>query len=386
MKVLALSEVFPPAVGGSGAWMEQLYRRWPQGSVVVATDQRESLTDFPHPVEQVPLRFETWGSLTLPSAMRYAHAIGRVRKQVRAHHIDLIHANRCLPEGLIAKRIGLPYLCTVHGEELNAMGKSRELKWLARRVFAGAQELIATSHNTAQLLIRDWAVETSRLRVVQPGVDVARFYPGTACEIAATRQAMGWTGRRVILTASRLQRRKGQDMMIRALPAIRQSVGDEVLYAIVGHGEDKDYLQTLAHQADVRDHVQFMEPLPIQQLAPAYQAADLFVLSNRNVEGDFEGFGIVLVESQACGVPVVAGQSGGTRETLIENVTGQTVNCDEPTALAHVVSDLLMDDSRRMNMAVQAHQHAQQHFDWNTLAQTHRDALCPPSLTPRQAA
>ena len=147
------------------------------------------------------------------------------------------------------------------------------------------------------------------------------------------RARLGWGERRVVLTVGRLQKRKGHDMMIRALPAIRRAVPD-VLYAIVGDGEERAALEQLAEQEGVRQSVQFLGEVDDETLVRCYQQCDLFALPNRQVGGDIEGFGMVLLEAQACGRPVLAGASGGTAETMRVPETGRVVPCDRPQELA----------------------------------------------------
>src|SRR6185436_3012049 len=149
--------------------------------------------------------------------------------------------------------------------------------------------------------------------VLHPGTDVAKFTP--APPDAAVRARLGWQGRRVVLTVGALQKRKGQDMMIRALPAIRRRCPD-VLYAIAGEGWEIDALRQLARDLQVEDAVAFHGVPDDVSLVQYYQQCDLFALPNRQVNWDFEGFGIVLLEAQACGRAVIAGASGGTAEAI----------------------------------------------------------------------
>src|SRR4029453_2663396 len=125
------------------------------------------------------------------------------------------------------------------------------------------------------------------------------------------RKELGRTGRQVVLTVGALQKRKGQDMMIRALPAIRRRCPD-VLYAMIGEGWERPYLDKLVADHGVGDLVQFRGTPTDDEMIRCYQQCDLFALPNRQVGWDLEGFGIVLIEAQACGKPVVAGTSGGT--------------------------------------------------------------------------
>jgi phosphatidylinositol alpha-1,6-mannosyltransferase len=198
-----------------------------------------------------------------------------------------------------------------------------------------------------------------------PGVDTTQFVSATPDD--QQRRQLGWLGRKVILTVGRLQLRKGQDMMIRALPIVRRAVPD-VLYAIVGEGEEKRRLQELAAQHGVQDCVQFRGEPKDDELVRCYQQCDLFVLPNRQVGQDIEGFGIVLLEAQACGRPVVAGASGGTAETLRDPETGRVVCCDYPEPLADAVVELLNDPALRAHMGQAARAWAVENFDWVPLS------------------
>ena len=182
---------------------------------------------------------------------------------------------------------------------------SRQLRFIARNVIENATCLIANSYNTEKILRDDWAVPPARIRVLHPGADCNRFVP--APRSPETRQALGWGERPVILTVSRLVRRKGHDRLIAALPAIREKIPN-VLYAIVGDGNTRPALEQQIRQLGLSDAVRFHGDLGDDALVPCYQQCDLFVLPNRQIGSDIVGFGMVLVEAQACGKPVIAGR------------------------------------------------------------------------------
>ncbi len=205
---------------------------------------------------------------------------------------------------------------------------------------------------------------------MHPGVDTAHFVP--APHSPEARQTLAWGHRRVILTVGALQKRKGQDMLIRALPAIRQRCPD-VLYAIAGEGWERPSLESLVAECGVADLVQFRGMPGDAELVSCYQQCDLFALPNRQVGWDFEGFGIVLLEAQACGRPVIAGRSGGTAETIDPSRTGEIVDCDTPDSLAGLAADLLQDDARRSRMGTLARQWVAEHFAWDVLSRQAAD-------------
>ena len=171
----------------------------------------------------------------------------------------------------------------------------------------------------------------------------------------------------MILTVGRLQKRKGHDMMIRALPAILRTVPN-TLYAIVGDGEERPALEELVAQLGLRNVVQFLGELPDADTRVCYQQCDLFALPNRQVGDDFEGFGMVLLEAQACGKPVVAGDSGGTAETMRVPETGLVVPSDGPEPLAKLLTGLLADRERLARMGAAGRRWAVDHFDWAALS------------------
>lgn len=380
-RILLLSDIFPPKNGGSGRWFWEIYSRLPRESVVVAAgdDPRAAALDPTHDLHVVrtPLSLPSWGLRNKSGLLGYWKAFWVVREIVRRECIATVHCGRNVPEGWIAwmlrKWCGVPYLCYVHGEELNVVSASRELAWMTRRVFASADLLVANSNNTARLLADQWRIRPERIQVSYPGVDTTRFVPAARDQRA--RAELGWHGRPVLLTVGRLQKRKGHDMLIRALPMIRQAVPD-VMYSIVGGGEERQSLDHLVDELQLHDHVQFRGEPADEELIRCYQQCDLFVLPNREVNGDFEGFGMVLVEAQACGRPVVAGASGGTAETMRIPETGAMVNCDRPERLGQVLVELLQDPLRRASMGDAARQWTVCQFDWAALAEQSRRLFC----------
>src|SRR5205814_8863289 len=130
------------------------------------------------------------------------------------------------------------------------------------------------------------------------------------------------------------------DMLHRALPAVRQTVPDG-LYAIAGGGEERAALEKLADECGVRENVRFVGAVDEDALIRCYQQCDLFALPNRREGSDIEGFGMVLLEAQACGRPVVAGDSGGTAETRHVPEAGRVGPCDGPEALERLLPELV---------------------------------------------
>lgn len=372
-KALLLTEVFPPRKGGSGRWLYELYRRLPAGCAHAVAPDEEGWQEVDRghglPVTRLPFRLRSWGVLDRPGLVDHLRTFWRLRRLVARVRPDVVHAGKALPEGLLAWLLkawcGLPYVCYAHGEELLLARTSKELSWLTRRALRGARLVVANSAHTRGLLQRDWGLAAARVAVMHPGVDTAQFVPAPPDE--AARRALGWQGRAVVLTVGQLQKRKGQDMMVRALPAVRHEVPN-VLFVMIGGGPDREYIEALVREAGVAECVQFRGAADDAEMIRCYQQCDLFALPNRQVGWDFEGFGIVLLEAQACGKPVLAGASGGTAETMRPGVTGVVVPCEEPGPLAEAVAGLLRDGPRRAQMGAAGREWVVGRLDWAPLA------------------
>jgi phosphatidylinositol alpha-1,6-mannosyltransferase len=372
VRTLLISEIFPPRTGGSGRWFWEIYRRLPREEVVIAAgeDGRQEAFDATHDLRlwRVPLTMREWGIRSWAGLRGYGRALRRLRRIVKAEGISRVHCGRCLPEGVMALALkwlcGTPYLCYVHGEDVTTAATSREHRWLVQRVFRGAERVIVNSRNTGQIVREEWGLLPERIALLHPGVDSERFQPHAWD--GRIRARLGWGDRPVLLTVGRLQKRKGHDHLIRALPQVRRTI-PALLYAIVGDGEERDSLQQLARDQGVTEHVQFLGEIADEELVACYQQCDLFVLPNRQVGHDIEGFGMVLLEAQACGKPVLAGASGGTAETMRIPDTGRVVPCDDVPRLAAAVSELLADPPLLARLGTAGRQWVVEQFDWSAL-------------------
>jgi phosphatidylinositol alpha-1,6-mannosyltransferase len=359
MSILLVSDIFPP----TGRWFWEIYRRLPPGTIVVAAGQAPGAAAFDAEhrlrTERLELAFPTL-FLRPRTLVPYARAYRRLRQLIQRDGVVRVHAGRGAPEGVLALavrlRTGTRYCCYAHGEEVNLSNReerpawyrrsvlgSRELALMMYLVLRGADYVIANSENTRFILTRRWGLPERKIRLLYPGVDTDWFVP--APRDAAVRARLGWAERKVLLTVGRLQMRKGHDVMVRAMTIVRRHHPD-ALYSIVGDGEERSSLERLVAELDLSGHVQFLGEVDEQTLLTCYQQCTLFVLPNREIEGDIEGFGMVLLEAQACGKPVIAGKSGGTTEAMKAPDTGLVVPCDQPEPLAAAVVDLLSDAAR----------------------------------------
>jgi phosphatidylinositol alpha-1,6-mannosyltransferase len=372
LKTLLITENFPPKSGGSGRWFWELYSRLPHAEYsVLAGEWKDSDlfdTDSALSISRYTLSSSEWGFISLTGAFFYLKTVLLIRRQIKQQKITRLHCGRVLPEGVMAWILniftGIPYSCYVHGEDLETAASSREQNFLCKQVIKRATKIICNSQNSANLVAKFGEAASRKAIVFHPGVDSSQFVP--AEPNVEIRARLNWLDKKVVLTVGRLQARKGQDMMIRALPAVKKDIPN-ILYAVVGDGDCLTMLQNLAAELGVEDNVQFLREITDQQMIQCYQQCDLFILPNRTIGNDIEGFGMVLVEAQSCGKPVIAGDSGGTSETLIEGQTGFIIDATREHNIVATVVELLTDNQKLKDMGDKGRAHILQNLDWKAL-------------------
>jgi phosphatidylinositol alpha-1,6-mannosyltransferase len=243
-----------------------------------------------------------------------------------------------------------------------------------RRIGSGTDAVTYVSAYTRRRFASAFGPRAA-LEHLPPGVDTERFVPDEIAR-AELRARYGLGNRPVVVCLSRLVPRKGQDMLIRALPAIRQRVPGAAL-VIVGGGPYGPSLRRLAQDFGVSDHVVFTDGVPAEELPAHHAMADVFAMPcrTRGAGLDVEGLGIVYLEASASGVPVVAGRSGGAPETVVDGETGLVVDGWDVGAIASTVGDLLANPDLAARMGAAGRRWAVDNWQWKDQAARLSDLL-----------
>lgn len=370
--VFLVTERFPPDVGGTPVLFGNIYTRLGDVAVTVLTNgsgsPRSERIEGGVRIVRVPMTEGHWGISSPRSLRRYWRMAARMRSEWR-QQAAVFHCARALPEGLAALCTtgvcrSARYLCWTHGEELQYARSSRELTVLLARVHRGASAIVANSRNTAREL-EALGVPREKVHVVYPGVDVGRF-AGRVSGDTVRKRYVG-DGEILLLTVGRLQRRKGHDLTIEALAAVKSEL-PHVRYLIVGDGEERSRLEELVDQCGVRDRVSFTGAVEADELPAYYAAADVFVHPNRIEQGDVEGFGIVFLEAAAAGLPVIGGNTGGVPEAIQEGVTGLLVTGTDVSELAGAIRTLAESQPLRRKMGESGRARVSREFTWERAA------------------
>jgi phosphatidylinositol alpha-1,6-mannosyltransferase len=370
-RLLVITELFLPTKGGTAVWASEVYRRLGGKDIHIVTADVPGAAEFdathPNTVHRLDLRRIPW--LKPESLAMYLRLLRKSLVLALTRRPQGIHAIRALPEGLVAWLVGRltlrPVVVYAHGEELTTWGSGGKYRAM-RFTLTHADAVIANSDHTRATLIQ-MGVPPERITLIHPGVDTDVFRPGLPCE--DLRQSVGVVpGRKLILSVGRLSRRKGFDMVIRSLPLLLQQ-GLDVRYALIGIGEDHDYLSGLARELGVEDHVKLLGHVSPDDLPRWYNACDVFVMPNREINGDNEGFGMVFLEAAACGRPVIAGQDGGTGSAVSDGVTGYRVDGKQLESVVEKLADVLGDGQLATRLGQAGHARAHSEFNWPSIAQ-----------------
>ena len=373
-RYLVITELFLPTKGGTAVWFDEVYRRLGGREIHVVTadvpNAAEHDAAHPNVVHRLKLRRHWW--LRPESLGMYAKFLAVSLALGLRHRFDAVHAGRVLPEGLVgwlvARLIGRPLVIYSHGEELTTWRqamKMRAMVWTYRH----ADLIVANSEYTRDELLK-LGVAPRKIALLYPGVDVNRFRPGLSCD--DLKASLGLVaGEKLIVSVGRLSRRKGFDQVIRSLPLLLRR-GLRVRYAVIGTGEDGNYLQTLASELGMTDRIHFLGEVTANDLPRWYNAADVAAMPNREINGDTEGFGMVLVEAAACAKPTVAGLAGGTGAAVIDGLTGLRVDGASTEAVADALGRLLGDPVLARKLGDQGYSRAVRDFSWENVAEKTR--------------
>lgn len=378
-KTLIVTNDFPPRPGGIQAFLHNMALRLdPEQLIVYASTWKrgregaEATAAFDAEQPFKVVRDPSTMLLPTPRVTRRAVSL------LREHGCESVWFGAAAPLGLMApalRKAGARRLvATTHGHEAGwaQLPASRQL---LRRIGESTDTITYLGEYTrSRIAAALTPAAAGRMVQLPPGVDEKTFHPGSGGD--AVRARLGLTDRPVVVCVSRLVPRKGQDTLILAMPRILARSPEAVLL-VVGGGPYEKELRKLAAETGVSESVRFTGAVPWEELPAHYGAGDVFAMPCRTRRGglDVEGLGIVYLEASATGLPVVAGDSGGAPDAVLDGETGWVVRGGSPEAAADRIVTLLGDAELRARMGERGREWVEERWRWDLLAERLRELL-----------
>jgi len=379
-KVLLVSVDFPPHTDGVSTIAKQMSERIAKRAsglcIMGPKDAGDREYDARHNYKAYRLPGYHWGYLRiLPMLLAMPYAL--LREGIRK-----VYALNIGYGGLIAWAMShvlkLDYVLFAYGYEFEKVKASPFMRRLYLRIYARSKHVITCSENVKTRLT-DFGVPAEKITNLYPAVDLEKYrvvnVPGEFIE------KHGLKSKRVLLTVGRLVKRKGHDYVIRAVANLLKDYPD-LVYCIVGIGQDAERLHALVAELGLKENVKFMGKLPEEDLIYMYNLCDVFLMPSREIEagGHIEGFGIVFLEANACGKPVIGGNSGGVVEAVRDGETGLLADPHSQEDIEAKLRYLLERPDEIERMGAEGLRIVQECFNWDGYVQAAYKILCERAL------
>ncbi len=369
MHILVTND-FPPKIGGIQSYLWELWSRLdPNSFVVLTASSHDGAAKFDEEQAARGIRIHRYPAKVLTPSVALAREVNRLAVHYGA---NMVIVDPILPLGLLGRILKVKYALVAHGAEVTVPAglpvAANAMKYILKR----SEGVICAGEYPAEIISR--LSKGVPLHQIPPGVDTTRFQPLTAEMKSQARKKFGiGDDEEIVLSVSRLVPRKGMDVLIRAVAELNFP---RLRVVIAGQGRDRGRLERIARSGDAK--VTFLGGVPDELLPDLYGMADVFAMICRDrwMRMEQEGFGIVFLEAAACGIPQVAGKSGGSNEAVENHVTGFVVDRPKDVgSVARALRRLLTDEQLALNMGEQSRIRAEESFNYPALAVALAEAL-----------
>lgn len=356
MKTLLFTTEYPPFKGGVASYYKNLAAYWPAKEEIQVLDNANNQL----------LKGKFWP--------KWLPAVFLLIKYLKKNKTDNIIIGQLLPLGIVVYIVSFfyefSYAIIIHGMELSFAQRKIRKKIISRLILKRAKQIICVGNYTSGLAKEFMGAEFyNNIQVVNPGVEPLPSVDAALLEKIKSENELA--DKIVLFTVARLVKRKGHDMAIAAMKELVK-IEPQINYFIAGAGPDEDYLQEAARGMD---NIHFLGKISDEEKWAWLLASDIFIMPSRNIDGDFEGFGIVYLEAAIAGKPAIAGDSGGTKDAVVNGETGFVVNPNDINEIAQAVLKLAQNEMLRKKFGAAARERALKDFSWNKQAALIRDML-----------
>lgn len=383
MRICFLTHDYPPTHGGISRFAKELCEGLAKEHLVdvITTKQQDNKKDN-RADNQMPIK-ETKKNIFVNHILPHSYlnplsvliTVFKLRKIINTENYDKIIAFDCATTGLIGalSKANKEFIVFSHGGEALRMKRANK-SWIVRFILKKADKIIANSISSKNILENIISSGKKKIEVVYPGVDTNILCYDEKGRTDLKRKYK-LQKKKIILTLGRLDDRKGIDDVIKCLPKLFEKLPDTV-YLIAGKGPMEKELRKLVQEKKINDKVIFIGYIPDYQLAAYYSLCDIFVMPSKETkEGNIEGFGMVLLEANACKRPVIGTNSGGISEAIIDGKTGFIIPAEDQDKLYNAMIKMLTDTKLAKKYGEEGEKRAKEEFSWNNVIKKFSDII-----------
>ncbi len=346
MKTILAALEFPPALGGVETYYGNLEKYWPDELIVVDNKNNQLLNPR--------LPFLKW----LP-------ALRSLYKAIRGARADWVIIGEILPLGTVAwilsHLINFKYAVFLHGLDFSLATRSSWKKRLSKKILTRSSKILCVNSKTAEI-VKHFLSDDSKIYITNPGADSTPHMIRPE-RVAGLRANYGLEQNFVLLTIARLVARKGIEQVLSVLPSVIEMHAN-VRYVIIGRGPEEAHLKQLISDPSLSGKVFLLTDVPDDEKWTWLEICDAFVMPTHQIKDDYEGFGIVYLEANLAGKPVIAAQSGGVGDAVINGINGLLIAENDSRALFEAITKVVEDPELTAKLGEQGRERVLKDFTW----------------------
>jgi len=346
-KSLLITIDFPPKFGGVANYLSNLSENLPHDKIIVLADKSVG-AKLHHEIKYQLIKENLLYKFFWP---RWIKAYFQAKKVITEYKIEQIIISHVIPMGYICLMLKLPYFVILHGYDIVLAKRSAWKRYWLKKILNKAKHIIVNSHFTKNEVLNT-GIKENKITIINPCPNFIKMQINET-ERQIVKNELNLHHKKILISVGRLIPRKGFDKVIEALPKVIQQIPN-VAYLIVGNGPDDKRIQKLAQDLGVLKNITIVKDVPDTNLPVYYSLGDVLIMPSRIInKSDVEGFGIVYLEANLLGKPVIAGKSGGIEDAVINNQTGLLVDPEDVNGIAIAIIKLLTDQNLANTLGIQ---------------------------------
>jgi phosphatidylinositol alpha-1,6-mannosyltransferase len=358
-KTLLLTLDFPPQKGGVANYLSNFSKNLPADKIVILTNHHAQSESFDNQQDYKIIRKNLYYKNFWPHWLKTYFIAKKLIKQQKIQQIIISHV---LPMGYINLLLNKPFYVILHGYDILLAQKSFWKKLWLKIILHQARHIIVNSNFTKSKVLKQ-GIKPKKITIVYPCPNI-KPTDLNSNKKQIIKKELDLENKKILLSVGRLTKRKGHDKVIECLPDLIAQIPN-LIYLLVGEGDYKKELEELAEKLQVRGNLIFLENISDTNLPYYYDLADVFIMPSRlENKTDVEGFGIVYLEANLFQKPVIAGQSGGVSDAVINNQTGFLVDPQNCTEIKQTITKLFNNQKLMNKLGVQGKERVRAKFQW----------------------